>query len=155
MGNSVRRRLVAAAISAVLFRPVLGLAESVCPIDGGEAVDEAKSVGLTFDFLKSDGVGQCDAGLDSPWFLASADQNSSLTCKATLFGGGQGLLGAWRFVRAELTSEATDRVVPPRGSTGLKIQFQLKAPAGEERQVFLKKLILSGPDCSKWHDAFE
>ena len=118
-------------------------------------MDEAKSAGLTFDIVKSDGVGQCDMGSDDPWFLASADEKSSVTCKATLFVGGQGLLGGWRFVRVELTSDAINRVVPARGSAGLKIQFQLNASAGEERQVFLKNLVLSGPDCRKWHDAFE
>jgi hypothetical protein len=154
MRNSVRRGLLAAVASAMLVRPMVGLAD-VCPIDGGQAMDEAKSVGLTFDISKSDGVGQCDRGSDDPWFLASADENSSLTCKVILFGGGPGLLGEWRFVRVELTSDATDRVVPARGSAGLKIQFQLNAPAGEERQAFLKNLVLSGPDCRKWHDAFE
>jgi hypothetical protein len=125
-----------------------------CPIDGQKAIKAAKSQGFTFKFERDGASGECDQGDDDSWFLASASASDPLKCHAVLFGDG-GLSDNWHVVRIVLTGAAVlDRVDPKRGTRNLAAKFTLASPPGQDKQVSLKTVVLDGPDCDKWEDAF-
>jgi hypothetical protein len=154
-GNMMKyyaRTSVSVLCGALMLSAVAHAAD--CRIGGEDAISAARSSGYSFMFSKIDGTGQCDEGHADPWFLASAAVGEDLICSATLFGG-RGLNAPWHFVRVDMQSAGVDGLMlPAHGGMSLKIQFKLHASNGEDNQVFLTDIVLSGPACDSWQDAF-
>lgn len=127
---------------------------SDCTIDGRSAAIEAKQAGFLFDVQKESGDGFCEQGPDNPWFMASATASSSIVCKVSLFGS-RALDNSWDVRRITLTGTAIhDRHDPTTGSHLANTSFTFKADPSGDSKVFLKEVVLAGPSCKNWKDAF-
>jgi hypothetical protein len=136
----------------LIFAASSSLAEN-CSINGKEAIQEARSSDYEFTFKKLSKDGDCQMGEDSPWFTVSASSSSETTCVAVLFSGKK-LHTNWSLTRVNFNGTITSRKTPEAGALNPKLEFTIVAPPSTDRKAFLKEVILTGPDCSKWRNAF-
>jgi hypothetical protein len=149
-GNRIATVLLAVSLT-VSLAPATAFAAD-CTIDGGKAMAAAKSAGFVFSFASGDKNGECDR--DDSWFLASASQNQDVTCKAVLFDGRE-LSDPWLFKHIDLGGAAVTGLSGPKtGSKQLTVKFSVTSPPGQDSTVYVKHVVLTGPDCKDWKDAF-
>lgn len=160
--NSRTRRIRASILlqlSFVYLLILLGIAPSLadvdCSISGDDAYRSARLAGFSFTVKKTSGSGSCESGENDPWFIASASSDGPVECDVEIFGG-RLLGGGWKIHKITLSGAATfNRRDPTIGSRRVSARFGLRAETLQDRKIFLREIVLTGPNCEVWQDAFE
>jgi hypothetical protein len=129
--------------------------DKICEIDGKEAINFARENGFNFSIKASEGEGECQAGGKKPWFMANAAADGKLVCEVHLFMG-RILQQDWHYKNVEFSgSKLAKQSNPEVGANSAAIRFQLIAQKLQSEQTVLQTLVLTGPDCDNWQDAFQ
>lgn len=147
-----RHRLLLGIATLLAAGPAAAQPVAVCRIDGYAAILAARSGGFVFASVDTD-ASECQ--LDNASIVVSAPQSRSARCRLRLFGG-QALEPGWTLSRVviEFTPQAAQAEVGPAGSATAGRMLSLTVPKGRTGLFTVRRVVLRGPDCDHWKDAF-
>ena len=138
------------------WKDLFGSGSRTCVIEHPvEAAQLAAEKGFSFDSTPVNASGRCEIFHGSMVNIVDAGGNHPVVCNVTYFGGRK-LTHGWR-VGNGLSFSSTVKFIekPQEGSDVLTTIVTVEKQPGEPASLYLKKLVLVGPDCDKWQDAFD
>lgn len=142
-----------AVVFATLFIVSSRLYADQCSVSGVEAVHEARALGVLTHVTRASDL-SCTLSANGVSVSAVNPPGKQGECEVSFFPGMR-LIEPWKYAGLRFSgNHYAKRTAPSRGSTDLSTVVVLTPPQGGITSLVLTTLVLDGPDCSSWTDAF-
>lgn len=151
--ETIRMVWLAVAVSACVSVPVRAAFAEECEVKGYRAIPEAESSAWTFSARVMSGEGGCTYTTPVTVISASGD-GDGVTCDVTLFAGSK-LAPGWALKDISFSGpnvQIVDRDELP--SRDMEMKVEAFVPRGAQKNLVVASVLLVGPDCDDWRDAF-
>jgi len=140
-------RLVATSMVALSGSPAAAALMN-CRIDAVDAFEAAQNADFGFSVVQTNAT-QCE--LVESTIIVAAPEAQDATCRVQLFAGKSAANG-WRLLR--LRYSASDNTEVDVSNLRPGWLFDIKAPRAQTSRVSIDNVVIRGPKCQRWKDAF-